>query len=65
MMDDDLNSSDVEIGSPMKNRFHAAGLSSINAIIENAAADRLSSKRSQKRLPFTKASSKTQYITEL
>ncbi|KFY80705.1 hypothetical protein V499_00479 [Pseudogymnoascus sp. VKM F-103] len=65
MMEDDLNSSDIEIGSPKRNRFHAAGLTSINAIIESAAADRLSSKRSQKKLAFTESSSKTQYITEL
>ncbi|KFZ23385.1 hypothetical protein V502_02138 [Pseudogymnoascus sp. VKM F-4520 (FW-2644)] len=57
--DDDIDSSDVDIGTPRKNRFHAAGLDSINAIIESAAVDRMASKKSQKRLQFTEACSKT------
>jgi hypothetical protein len=65
MSDDDINSSDVDIGSPKKNPFHAAGLASINAIIESASTDRLKSKVSQKRLTFTESSAKTQYMTEL
>ncbi|KFZ05953.1 hypothetical protein V501_07837 [Pseudogymnoascus sp. VKM F-4519 (FW-2642)] len=65
MIDDDLNGSDIKIGSPKRNRFDAASLSSINVIIKSVAADCLSLKRSQKRLTFTKASSKTQYVIEL
>lgn len=52
-MDDDFNSSDIEFGPPeVDKRTYVLGQDSINAIIENAAANRLTSKRRVKQLQF-------------
>ena len=62
--DQTLNSSDVEL-SPQPQRFGHAGQASINAIIDSAMEDRLSSKKEVKTLQYTLGRPITQYETAL
>ncbi|KFY59512.1 hypothetical protein V496_05667, partial [Pseudogymnoascus sp. VKM F-4515 (FW-2607)] len=63
-MDDEYDSSDLEF-EPPPNPFESAGLESIEAIINNAAEDRVTSKKITKELIFVEASKKTEYLTYL
>lgn len=63
-MDDDYDSDDLEFETP-QNPFAGAGLESIEAIINNAAEDRRSSKKATKELAFVEASKKTEYLSYL
>ncbi|CAI7636217.1 unnamed protein product [Penicillium viridicatum] len=52
-MDDDFNSSDIDFGPPETNkRGHAVGQESNDQIIQNSAANRLTSKKRVKQLQF-------------
>lgn len=63
-MDEDYDSSDLEFNPP-QNPFASAGLESIENIINHAAEDRVSSKKTTKELIFVEASKKTEYLTYL
>lgn len=63
--DDAFNSSDLEFEPAPRNPFYKAGLSSIQAIVESAAEDRISSKKMSKQLAFVEASKKTKYMSNL
>jgi hypothetical protein len=63
-MEEDYDSFDLEFDTP-SNPFFAAGLRSIEAIVEHAAEDRVTSKKLTKELGFVEASKKTQYISQL
>ncbi|KAL2075417.1 hypothetical protein VTL71DRAFT_360 [Oculimacula yallundae] len=62
--DDELNSSDMEF-EERPNPFFAAGVESIEAIIEHALEDRMLSKKVSKTLTHAEGSPKTEYITAL
>ena len=63
-MKGDYDSFDLEFDTP-SNPFFAAGLQSIEAIVEHAAEDRITSKKLTKQLAFVEASKKTQYLSQL
>lgn len=63
-MDEEYDSSDLEF-EPPQNPFASAGLESIEAIINNAAEDRVNSKKTTKELAFVEASKKTEYLSYL
>jgi hypothetical protein len=60
----DFNSSDIEF-EERPNPFFAAGLSSVEAIMEHALEDRIQSKKSSKTLTHAAGSPKTEYISAL
>ncbi|KAK0125600.1 hypothetical protein ONS96_009435 [Cadophora gregata f. sp. sojae] len=62
--DEDFNSSDMEF-EERPNPFWAAGLESIEAIMDQALEDRVSSKKMSKTLTHAEGSPKTEYITAL
>lgn len=62
--DDDYDSSDLEFETPA-NPFASTGLESIEAIVNHAAQDRRTSKKTTKELAFVEASKKTEYLTYL
>lgn len=64
MDDDDYDSDELEFEIP-QNPFASAGLESIEAIVNNAAEDRRSSKKMTKQLTFVEASKKTEYLSYL
>jgi hypothetical protein len=64
MAEEDFNSSDLEFEAP-SNPFFSAGLASVQAIIDNAAEDRIRSKKVTKTLGLSEASPKTEYLTAL
>jgi hypothetical protein len=61
---DDFNSSDMEFEA-RPNPFFAAGMSSIQAIMDHALEDRIQSKKMSKTLTYAEGSPKTEYITAL
>ncbi|KFZ16943.1 hypothetical protein V501_01982 [Pseudogymnoascus sp. VKM F-4519 (FW-2642)] len=63
--DDGYNSSDVDFGPPPLNPFANAGKASIEAIIQSATEDRLTSKRFSKNLRFSRGRKTTQYRNDL
>ena len=58
---DTINPPEVEMSPPRPKRFANAGAKSIELLIDNAAEDRLSSKKEIKALTFTKGSLQKQY----
>jgi len=60
--DDGFDSSDMEFEAP-PNPFFNAGLTSIEAIVQDATKDRIASKKVSKQLAFVEASKKTQYMS--
>ncbi|OAF57099.2 hypothetical protein VC83_05820 [Pseudogymnoascus destructans] len=60
MDDDDYDSDELEFET-LQNLLASAGFESIEAIINNAAEDRRSSKQMTKQLTFVEASKKTEY----
>jgi hypothetical protein len=64
MAEEDFNSSDLEFEA-LSNPFFSAGLASVQAIIDNAAEDRIRSKKLTKTLRLSEASPKTEYMTTL
>ncbi|KFY24325.1 hypothetical protein V493_05304 [Pseudogymnoascus sp. VKM F-4281 (FW-2241)] len=63
--DDGYNSSDVDFGPPPPNPFANAGRASIEAMIQSATEDRLTSKRFSKNLQFSRGRKTTQYRNDL
>ena len=61
---DDFNSSDVEFEEAPK-PFANAGRASVQAMIENATADRIASKQFVKQLSDVRGSRQTQYLRTL
>lgn len=58
-MDDEFNSSDLEFDEPA-NPYAWAGAASIEAIIESAVEDRITSKKTSKTLALNEGSPKTE-----
>jgi hypothetical protein len=61
---DDFNSSDIEFEERL-NPFFAAGLDSVQAIMDHALEDRIESKKFSKTLTHAEGSRKTEYMTAL
>lgn len=59
--DDTINSSGIEASPPRSKRFANAGQFSIQQLIDNAVADRFSSKKEVRALTFTKGGLQQQY----
>jgi hypothetical protein len=60
---DDFNSSDLEF-EERPNPFFAAGMSSIQAIMDHALEDRIQSKKLSKTLTHAEGSPKTEYTVD-
>jgi hypothetical protein len=64
-MSDELDSSDIDFGPAVDKRNSTAGRASIEAIIANAASDRITSKRRAKQLQFGRGAPGTRYTQNL
>lgn len=64
-MAEEFDSSDIDFEAPPANPFSQAGKASIEAIIDNATASRVMSKKFSKQLSFSNGRKETQYRNQL